>query len=177
MIPSGSTSVSAYFPPAKWYDWYTHQVTSAEGGETKQLDTPVDHIQVELENQTQHVPRGGTAYMIATHSISAWSSEQSKSKGMKYRHRSTPRLVQQRVQEVLTILELSGWSKVPLIAQQECKRRLVDHLVAVLTKQIAVNSPPPLQSHPWSTSVTHFGLGTLIRACPNDCEVILSDLL
>lgn len=59
MIPSGSTSVSAYFPPAKWYDWYTHQVTSAEGGETKQLDTPVDHIQVELETQTQHAHREG----------------------------------------------------------------------------------------------------------------------
>ena len=39
--------MSAYFPSGKWYDWYTHEVTSATTtGETKQLDTPVDHIQV-----------------------------------------------------------------------------------------------------------------------------------
>ena len=53
-IPSGSTSVSAYFPAAKWYDWYTHQVTSSEGGETKQLDTPVDHIQVWLDIKVRY---------------------------------------------------------------------------------------------------------------------------
>ena len=47
LVLKGSTSVSAYFPSGKWYDWYTHEVTSATTtGETKQLDTPVDHIQV-----------------------------------------------------------------------------------------------------------------------------------
>ena len=94
--------------------------------------------------------------MIAKQSISAWSSEQSKIKRYE--------IQAQKHSKVGTamgsggsdhMLELSGWSKVPLIAQQECKskRRLVDHLVAVLTKQIAVDSPPKPVTVP---SLEHF---------------------
>lgn len=39
-------SVDVYFPQGKWYDWYTHQVVSANGGETKTIDTPIDMIPV-----------------------------------------------------------------------------------------------------------------------------------
>ena len=38
--------VSAYFPPAKWYDWFTYGVTSANGGEAITINTPLDHIPV-----------------------------------------------------------------------------------------------------------------------------------
>ena len=39
-------SLDVYFPEGKWYDWYTHQVASANGGETKTIDTPLDTILV-----------------------------------------------------------------------------------------------------------------------------------
>ena len=42
--------VSAYFPPAKWYDWFSHQVTSASGGKTITIDTPLDHIPVSSDH-------------------------------------------------------------------------------------------------------------------------------
>ena len=35
-----------YLPQGKWYDWYTHQVVSAEGEVTKAVDTPIDMIPV-----------------------------------------------------------------------------------------------------------------------------------
>ena len=38
--------MDVYFPQGKWYDWYTHQVVSANGGETKTIDTPIDMIPV-----------------------------------------------------------------------------------------------------------------------------------
>ena len=46
VLQQGATSVSAYFPAGKWYDWYSHEVVSSAGGETKELPTPIDHIQV-----------------------------------------------------------------------------------------------------------------------------------
>ena len=39
-------SLEVYFPQGKWYDWYTHQVVSPNGGETKTIDTPIDMIPV-----------------------------------------------------------------------------------------------------------------------------------
>ena len=45
-MSAGATSVRVYFPPTKWYDWYTHRVASASGGEAQELDTPLDHMQV-----------------------------------------------------------------------------------------------------------------------------------
>lgn len=39
-------SLSVYFPEGKWYDWYTRQVVSENGKETKTLDTPKDIILV-----------------------------------------------------------------------------------------------------------------------------------
>ena len=39
-------SVDVYFPQGKWYDWYTHQVVSANGGETKTVYTPIYMIPV-----------------------------------------------------------------------------------------------------------------------------------
>ena len=44
-------SVSIYFPQGKWYDWYTHQVVSANGQETKTVDTPLNFIPVGCSNQ------------------------------------------------------------------------------------------------------------------------------
>ena len=38
--------VSAYFPPSKWYDWFTYEVTSTNGGEAITINTPLDHIPV-----------------------------------------------------------------------------------------------------------------------------------
>ena len=38
--------LSVYFPPAKWYDWYNFEVTSASGGEAITINTPLDHIPV-----------------------------------------------------------------------------------------------------------------------------------
>ena len=38
--------MDVYFPQGKWYDWYTHQVISANGRETKTIDTPIDTILV-----------------------------------------------------------------------------------------------------------------------------------
>eukprot|EP00731_Ephydatia_muelleri_P032278 Em0023g785a len=45
VLKQGATSVSAYFPAGKWYDWYSHEVVSSAGGETKELPTPRSHIQ------------------------------------------------------------------------------------------------------------------------------------
>ena len=42
----GGRSVDVYLPQGKWYDWYTHQVVSAEGEVTKAVDTPIDMIPV-----------------------------------------------------------------------------------------------------------------------------------
>ena len=46
-IASGDAgrSVSAYFPPGKWYDWYTYNFTS-NGGESLTISTPLDYIPV-----------------------------------------------------------------------------------------------------------------------------------
>jgi hypothetical protein len=42
----GESSVLAYFPPAKWYDWYTRQAITKGGGQNISIDTPLDHIPV-----------------------------------------------------------------------------------------------------------------------------------
>ena len=39
-------SLAVYFPQGKWYDWFTGQVVSASGMETKTFDTPLDTILV-----------------------------------------------------------------------------------------------------------------------------------
>ena len=39
-------SLDVYFPQGKWYDWYTHLVASANGGETKTIYTPINMIPV-----------------------------------------------------------------------------------------------------------------------------------
>ena len=50
VLQEGATSVSAYFPAGKWYDWYSHEVVSSGSGETKELPTPTGRIQVRYEN-------------------------------------------------------------------------------------------------------------------------------
>ena len=35
-----------YLPPAKWYDWYTHQAVTDKGGMNISVDTPMDHLPV-----------------------------------------------------------------------------------------------------------------------------------
>ena len=48
-VGDAGKQVSAYFPPAKWYDWFTYQVTSASGSEAITISTPLDHIPVSTE--------------------------------------------------------------------------------------------------------------------------------
>ncbi|KAL5484357.1 hypothetical protein EMCRGX_G020837 [Ephydatia muelleri] len=48
VLKQGATSVSTYFPAGKWYDWYSHEVVSSAGGETKELPTPRGHIQIHV---------------------------------------------------------------------------------------------------------------------------------
>eukprot|EP00118_Oscarella_pearsei_P028778 m.2900 g.2900 ORF g.2900 m.2900 type:complete len:913 (+) comp8961_c0_seq1:1487-4225(+) len=48
VLEQGSTSVEAYFPQGKWYDFFTNATVSESGGETKQLQTPADRIQVHV---------------------------------------------------------------------------------------------------------------------------------
>ena len=45
----GATSVSAYFPKARWFDFYNGQEMTSTG-QTQELSTPLDHIQVTIGN-------------------------------------------------------------------------------------------------------------------------------
>ena len=49
-VYEGSTSVQAYFPQGRWYDFFTNATVSESGGETMELSTPMDQIQVETLN-------------------------------------------------------------------------------------------------------------------------------
>ncbi len=42
----GGSSVDAYFPAGQWYEWDTFKLFSANGKETKTIDTPRDHLPV-----------------------------------------------------------------------------------------------------------------------------------
>jgi len=46
IVFTGSTSVEAYFPAGKWYDFYTNEAVTTSGETTLTLYTPFDHIQV-----------------------------------------------------------------------------------------------------------------------------------
>lgn len=48
MSCTGATSVTAYFPKARWYDFFSRAVVSVSGGESKTLDTPLEKIQVHV---------------------------------------------------------------------------------------------------------------------------------
>ena len=45
-------SVVVYFPPAKWYDWYTLGAITEKGGVNKSIETPLDHIPVSRFKET-----------------------------------------------------------------------------------------------------------------------------
>eukprot|EP00731_Ephydatia_muelleri_P031502 Em0023g9a len=66
VLQQGATSVSAYFPAGKWYDWYSHEVVSSAGGETKELPTPIDHIQIQV--------RGGTVIPLQSPALTTAAS-------------------------------------------------------------------------------------------------------
>jgi alpha-glucosidase (family GH31 glycosyl hydrolase) len=62
----GATSVTAYFPKARWYDFFTRDLVSASGGEPMTLDTPLGNIQV-------HV-RGGVIIPMQEPSLTTMAS-------------------------------------------------------------------------------------------------------
>lgn len=39
-------TLHVYFPPAKWYDWYTYKMVTDKGGLNMTIDTPVNHLPV-----------------------------------------------------------------------------------------------------------------------------------
>lgn len=48
VLEQGATSVRAYFPKARWFDFYTHELTSTGGaaGEWLNLPAPIGKINV-----------------------------------------------------------------------------------------------------------------------------------
>ena len=45
-IGAEGKSTEVYFPMAKWYDWYTYEAVTDEGGMYQTVDTPTDHVPV-----------------------------------------------------------------------------------------------------------------------------------
>lgn len=39
-------SVNVYFPMVKWYDWYSYEAVTNEGGVYQSVITPLDHVPV-----------------------------------------------------------------------------------------------------------------------------------
>lgn len=66
VLTQGATSVTAYFPKARWYDFFTRDLVSASGGEPMTLDTPLGNIQV-------HV-RGGVIIPMQEPSLTTMAS-------------------------------------------------------------------------------------------------------
>ena len=49
VLESNTDQLTVYFPPGKWYDWFTHKVIeSADTGVNKTLSTPKDKIQLHI---------------------------------------------------------------------------------------------------------------------------------
>ena len=49
VLQSNTDQLTVYFPPGKWYDWFTHMVIeSTETGVNKTLSTPKDKIQLHI---------------------------------------------------------------------------------------------------------------------------------
>jgi alpha-glucosidase len=69
VLNQGATTVSAYFPAGRWYDFYTHEALTFSQGATQQLSAPLQKINIHY--------RGGTIVASQTPKYTTYETSMS----------------------------------------------------------------------------------------------------